>query len=103
MKRETSICIPDINECAQNPAVCVNGACENMMGSYRCICDPGFEVDPSGKHCLDINECVDELICNGGQCRNSPGSYQVNFLDYDFLDCREVFEEVTKFTWLLSV
>ncbi|XP_054288254.1 fibrillin-2-like [Macrosteles quadrilineatus] len=66
----------DINECAQNPNVCVNGACENLMGTHRCICNPGYEVDPSGKHCLDINECEDELICSGGQCRNTPGSYQ---------------------------
>lgn len=59
------------------PGVCENGACDNMMGSHRCICNPGYEVDASGKKCQDINECQDELICSGGQCRNSPGSYQV--------------------------
>ena len=25
----------DINECAQDPNVCENGACENMLGGYR--------------------------------------------------------------------
>lgn len=69
----------DINECAQNPGVCENGACENMIGSYRCICNPGFQLDTTGKRCIDINECdVEGHVCAGGQCRNTPGSYQVN-------------------------
>ncbi|XP_050520393.1 fibrillin-2-like isoform X2 [Daktulosphaira vitifoliae] len=67
----------DINECAQNPAICLNGACENIIGNYRCICNAGYEVDDTGKLCRDINECeIDETICNGGQCRNTPGSFQ---------------------------
>ncbi|RZF38291.1 hypothetical protein LSTR_LSTR007889 [Laodelphax striatellus] len=72
----------DINECAQNPNICPNGACENQMGSHRCICNPGFEPDPSGKACLDVDECSsrngaggDPPVCVGGQCRNTPGSY----------------------------
>lgn len=70
--------ILDINECAQNPAVCLNGACENTIGNYRCICNSGYEVDETGKICKDINECnMDDTICNGGQCRNTPGSFQV--------------------------
>lgn len=68
----------DINECATNSNMCQNGACENLMGSHRCVCNPGYEVDGSGKICVDIDECkVDELICSGGQCRNTPGSFQV--------------------------
>ncbi len=68
----------DINECAQNPNICTNGACENLLGTYRCICNPGYQVDSSGKTCTDINECaVDNLLCDGGQCRNTPGSFQV--------------------------
>lgn len=70
--------VSDINECAQNPAVCSNGACENTIGNYRCICNAGYEVDDTGKSCKDINECdMDDTICNGGQCRNTPGSFQV--------------------------
>lgn len=74
--------ITDINECAQNPNICQNGACENMMGSHRCICNPGYEADVSGKLCLDIDECKDELVCSGGQCKNTPGSYQVKYWNY---------------------
>ncbi|XP_072384771.1 fibrillin-1-like [Diabrotica undecimpunctata] len=92
----------DINECAQNPNICQNGACENMIGTYRCICNPGFEVDETGKICTDINECeVEELVCSGGQCRNTPGSFQCicptgtqmnpkNFVCEDIDECREL-------------
>lgn len=52
----------DINECAQNPNICQNGACENMIGTYRCICNPGFEADETGKICTDINECEVEAL-----------------------------------------
>lgn len=77
------VLISDINECAQNPAVCANGACENTIGNYRCICNSGYEVDDSGKTCRDINECdLDDTICNGGQCRNTPGSFQVIIVIY---------------------
>lgn len=69
----------DINECAQNPNICVNGGCENLMGTYRCICDSGYEVDATGKVCSDINECeLEESLCSGGQCRNIPGSFQAS-------------------------
>lgn len=71
----------DINECAQNPNICVNGGCENLMGTYRCICDNGYEVDATGKICSDINECeLEDSLCSGGQCRNTPGSFQVSKL-----------------------
>lgn len=67
----------DINECALTPALCEKGACENMKGDYRCICNEGFEPDATLKKCMDIDECKDESLCDGGQCRNTPGSFQV--------------------------
>lgn len=77
-RRRCRLCPADINECAQNPNLCANGACENLMGSHRCICNPGYQVDATGKVCTDINECeLDDMVCNGGQCRNTPGSFQV--------------------------
>lgn len=42
----------DINECALNPDICPNGMCENLRGSYRCICNLGYESDPTGKNCV---------------------------------------------------
>ncbi|XP_045904598.1 fibrillin-2b isoform X2 [Micropterus dolomieu] len=66
----------DINECALDPDICQNGMCENLRGSYRCICNIGYESDSSGKICVDINEClVNRLLCDNGLCRNTPGSY----------------------------
>ena len=39
----------DINECAANSKICGDhGACENLMGSYQCICEPGYEPDHTG-------------------------------------------------------
>lgn len=58
----------DINECALSLPICRNGACENLEGGYRCICNPGYTVDESGHQCHDINECaIDNLLCDGGQ------------------------------------
>lgn len=42
----------DINECALNSEICPNGICENLRGSYRCICNVGYESDASGKNCV---------------------------------------------------
>ncbi|KFM57240.1 Fibrillin-1, partial [Stegodyphus mimosarum] len=67
----------DINECIVFPNICPNGACENLKGSYRCICNSGYQIDGTGKICSDINECaVNLLLCDNGQCRNTPGSFQ---------------------------
>ncbi|XP_041363896.1 fibrillin-2-like [Gigantopelta aegis] len=67
----------DINECKLKPDLCENGACENLDGSYRCLCNPGYQVDSTGRICTDVNECrINLMLCDGGQCRNTPGSYQ---------------------------
>ncbi|KTF72120.1 hypothetical protein cypCar_00049879, partial [Cyprinus carpio] len=42
----------DINECALDPDICQNGVCENMLRTYKCNCNLGFEVDISGKTCV---------------------------------------------------
>lgn len=42
----------DINECALDPNVCTNGMCENLRGSYRCVCNLGYEAGAAGKQCV---------------------------------------------------
>lgn len=42
----------DINECSILPDLCKHGTCLNTLGSYRCICNKGFQVDASGTHCI---------------------------------------------------
>lgn len=35
--------LEDIDECSQDPGLCLpHGVCENLQGSYVCICDEGF-------------------------------------------------------------
>uniref|UniRef100_A0A8C2GKQ6 Fibrillin 2a n=1 Tax=Cyprinus carpio TaxID=7962 RepID=A0A8C2GKQ6_CYPCA len=61
----------DINECALDPDICSNGVCENLRGSFRCVCNSGYESDQT-----DVDECVvNRLLCDNGLCRNVPGSY----------------------------
>ena len=40
-----------LNECAVRPEICGNGRCVDTAGSYRCDCDPGYEVDPRTARC----------------------------------------------------
>lgn len=42
----------DENECRTKPGICPNGRCVNTVGSYRCDCNEGFEVSPSGTECI---------------------------------------------------
>lgn len=36
------ISLADIDECERQP--CGNGTCKNTVGSYNCLCYPGFEL-----------------------------------------------------------
>ena len=68
----------DINECKKNSNTCVGGArCQNTKGSYKCICDMGFEY-VKGQGCQDTDECKNTdpwATCGYGDCINTIGSY----------------------------
>ena len=66
----------DYNECDLT-GFCANGRCLNADGSFRCVCDDGFALSPSGLSCVDVDECAENpLVClRGGRCRNAPGGY----------------------------
>lgn len=51
------LCV-DINECLLDTDLCPNGRCENLHGTYKCICNPGYEVDSTGKNCIGM-KCPD--------------------------------------------
>jgi hypothetical protein len=43
----------DIDECSED--VFCNGKCLNTIGSYRCLCDPGYHQHDGqcvGKYCI---------------------------------------------------
>ncbi|XP_074607172.1 uncharacterized protein LOC141860089 isoform X3 [Acropora palmata] len=67
----------DIDECTASLPVChVSAQCNNTLGSYRCICDPGYTYN--GNRCTDINECTAlRSACHvNAQCTNTIGSYR---------------------------
>lgn len=41
----------DIDECSRTSGICSNGICENMMGTYQCICDNGYQQTDQKSHC----------------------------------------------------
>ncbi|NXC91764.1 C1QR1 protein, partial [Cercotrichas coryphoeus] len=62
----------DVDECAQ-PHACPQ-LCINIPGSFRCACRPGFQRQPGGDSCLDVDECLRDPC--PGACRNFPGGYE---------------------------
>ena len=59
------------------PGICLNGDCENLFMSYRCLCRPGYKhADSEQKVCVDVDECENgNLVCRDGICRNNEGGF----------------------------
>ena len=71
--------ITDINECLTMDLPCSgHGECIDTMGSYRCICKPGW----TGSHCdLDIHECTILKPCkHNSTCIEMEGGYRCQCL-----------------------
>ncbi|KAF7658545.1 hypothetical protein LDENG_00011270 [Lucifuga dentata] len=66
----------DINECV-NKTVCGDHAfCQNLIGTYQCVCDQGFTSTADGKTCVDEDECVSmQGVCGLARCENVEGSF----------------------------
>ena len=88
----------DVDECSMaGTSLCAVGACCNTIGSYICICGPGFipsaddpnicEGNSNGMlvgslfislHSMsaDFDECVsDPTLCQNGECVNTEGRF----------------------------
>ncbi|XP_035388600.1 latent-transforming growth factor beta-binding protein 2 isoform X1 [Electrophorus electricus] len=62
-KRMNSTHCQDINECLM-PGICKNAECLNTKGSYRCMCKPGYMLDPARSHCVsDKAVSVEKSMC----------------------------------------
>ncbi|XP_055017752.1 hemicentin-1 [Boleophthalmus pectinirostris] len=65
----------DIDECLRKPC---QHECRNTIGSFQCLCPPGYKLLPNGRTCKDIDECLEQGIkCDQNQmCFNTRGGYQ---------------------------
>ncbi|XP_036805680.1 EGF-containing fibulin-like extracellular matrix protein 2 isoform X1 [Oncorhynchus mykiss] len=63
----------DVNECeGSNPC---QHQCYNIMGSYICQCEQGYELASNQASCQDIDECAFSSYMCQWQCVNQPGGY----------------------------
>ncbi|OWK59643.1 Fibrillin-2 [Lonchura striata] len=74
----------DVNECLESPGICSSGHCINTDGSFRCECPMGYNLDFTGVHCIDTDECSIGNPCGNGTCTNVVGSFECS--------CHEGFE-----------
>lgn len=65
-----------MDECAENPRICLNGRCENIPGSFECVCEEGFSSSAVGPFCVDMDECGQTGMCDNGKCINMDGSFK---------------------------
>ncbi|VDI56620.1 Hypothetical predicted protein [Mytilus galloprovincialis] len=66
----------DINEC-ETGNVCGGHTCQNTPGSYRCVCNRGYQNPPNSyTMCKDTDECS-SFPCTG-ICENLNGKYRCN-------------------------
>ncbi|XP_052721310.1 uncharacterized protein LOC128192563 [Crassostrea angulata] len=67
-------CDADIDECVSGiPCSGANQVCQNNPGSYRCICETGYN-ETSPDTCTDIDECL-KRPCDQ-DCTNTDGGYK---------------------------
>lgn len=58
---QTLLSTTDINECSLSDNLCRNGRCVNIIGTYQCACDSGFQATPDRQGCV-------------GECSTSPNA-----------------------------
>ncbi|XP_061672486.1 hemicentin-1 [Syngnathoides biaculeatus] len=66
----------DVDECLLRKPC--QHECRNTVGSFHCLCPPGYQLLPNGRTCKDTDECLEQGIqCGHGQmCFNTRGGYQ---------------------------
>ena len=55
-KDRINVCVvlslSDLDECRNDPDICLNGICRNTEGSYKCFCEDGYTLSQSGEFCV---------------------------------------------------
>nr|AHN48901.1 vitellogenin receptor [Panonychus citri] len=57
------------------------GDCQQTPSGPRCLCQQGYELDSTGKKCVDIDECSLPRTPCSHICTNHPGSYRCSCRD----------------------
>nr|XP_039251530.1 serine-rich adhesin for platelets-like [Styela clava] len=91
-------CITDVDECAGANDCPAESQCQNTIGSYACVCKPGFTGN--GTVCTNINECTSGThnCSNNGQCNDNDGGFTCACFDGftgDGFTCTDINECVT--------
>ena len=81
------LCI-DIDECKTAEICEENEQCENLFGSFMCVCAAGFVRNNQSEICDDIDECEEGTAECGANssCENTIGAYDC--------PCNSGFEDV---------
>nr|XP_023667894.1 latent-transforming growth factor beta-binding protein 4 isoform X1 [Paramormyrops kingsleyae]XP_023667895.1 latent-transforming growth factor beta-binding protein 4 isoform X1 [Paramormyrops kingsleyae]XP_023667896.1 latent-transforming growth factor beta-binding protein 4 isoform X1 [Paramormyrops kingsleyae] len=66
----------DINECVNETICGEHSFCQNLIGTYQCMCNQGYKATDNGKGCEDENECETiQGVCGTARCENMEGSF----------------------------
>lgn len=81
----------DVNECVKKTYKCQkNSVCQNLMGSYECICMTGYTLDGSRENCIGEQSTLQRsFIFENSTLLNSgiiPFNCVANLLDIDECD-----------------
>ncbi|KAI2797301.1 Calcium ion binding [Blomia tropicalis] len=78
-QQQQHIVCEDIDECRDNMLNQCSHGCINLIGTFKCSCPHGFQLDSDNRTCIDVDECSTSTMfnhCPGMLCVNSIGSYQ---------------------------
>ncbi|XP_077961884.1 latent-transforming growth factor beta-binding protein 4 isoform X3 [Gasterosteus aculeatus] len=66
----------DLNECSNQTQCGHHASCQNLVGTFLCVCDQGFTSADGGATCEDEDECVSRPeVCGSARCENVEGSF----------------------------
>ncbi|KAL5010333.1 hypothetical protein ScPMuIL_012638 [Solemya velum] len=69
-------CTTNVDECSSQISPCSNSECIDLMGSYKCICNPGYRSKLGSLHeCEDIDECAEFTDGCTQRCHNVDGNF----------------------------